>query len=110
MEIHSSSLALLPASTTPSTAAQTNNAKLTANKELNSNEQDKASIARQPENGIVNPEQLEQQLEQLKSVSLASENLPANSRIVKALNAYSETVNSPLQEQRTRLAGIDLYV
>ena len=110
MEIHSSSLAFYPTSANRSATGQANNAKLTTDKELNSNEPAQQNATSQPRNIVVSSSQLEQQLDWLKPVSLIAENFPANTRILKALNAYTETINQPLQEHRSQLAGVDFYV
>ena len=105
MEIHSSSLAFYP-----SGIKQPQSGKSSSAGEQKLIEKAKGDKSRLNE-GVLTPEQLKKELGQIRTVNLTSHiDTLVNVRTQKALNAYTDTVNQPLHEQRAQITGIDFYV
>ena len=105
MKIHSSSLAFYPSGINPLQTGKSSSAG--EQKVIEKAKGDKSRL----NEGVLTPEQLEKEFGQIRPVNLISHiDNPVNVHTQKALNAYTDTVNQPLHEQRAQITGIDFYV
>ena len=108
MRIHSSSLIFSPISL---------NQKVGRNNSAQNNDDNQLSVAKDAQNKKFNQPSSEEIKKTLGNVSLAidssgQDNIikPTDSRTLRALSAYNQAFNAPLQEQRAQLiTGIDAY-
>ncbi|MGR9013726.1 MAG: hypothetical protein ACU83U_08790 [Gammaproteobacteria bacterium] len=108
MKIHSSSL----------NSAISLNQKVGKNNGVQDNDENKLSVAKDAPEKKVNqpstPDEIKKTLDNVSlSADLTSKNniiQPTDSRIQRALSAYNQEFNAPLQDQRAQLiTGIDAY-
>ena len=109
MKIHSSSLTFSPIAL---------NQKVGRNDNAKNKDQNELSVAKDAQNKKTNqPSSPEEIKKTLNNVSLAvdlssQDNIikPLDSRTLRALSAYNQAFNAPLQDQRAQLiTGIDAY-
>lgn len=107
MKIHHSSLTFTPIGITQ---------KVGRNNSALNKDQNEPSIAKDAQDKKLNqpssPEEIKQKLDNAKLVDFTSKNFikPTDSRTLRALSAYNQEFNAPLQDQRAQLiTGIDTY-
>jgi hypothetical protein len=107
MKIHHSSLAFTPLSI---------NQKVSRNNSEQNKAQNRPSIATGAQDKKPNqpssPEEIKQKLDNANLVDFTDKNFikPTDSRTLRALSAYNQEFNAPLQDQRAQLiTGIDTY-
>lgn len=109
MRIHSSSLTFSPISL---------NQKIGQNNSAQNKDENELSVAKDAQNKKINqpssPEEIKKTLDNVGlAIDLSSQDniiKPTNSRTLRALSAYTQEFNAPLQDQRAQLiTGIDAY-
>jgi hypothetical protein len=105
MKIHSSSLAFSPINLNQKTGKGSD----AQNDDLSLPKEAKNQTINQPSS----PEHIEKTLDKANlAIDFTTKNIikPTDSRTLRALSAYNQQFNAPLQDQRTQLiSGIDIY-
>ncbi len=106
MKIHSSSLNLSPLGFNP---------KVGKNNNAQNKDQNQLLVEQEAQNKKANklssPEEIEKTINDLDLTNQNNIIKPTDSRTLRALSAYNQEFNAPLQEQRAQLlTGIDAYV